>query len=215
MWLNGNPLLHIVDTQTRFQNAILFKREYAKDVWDEFVEGWQSVYIGYSNRIRTDRGSISTSKFWRGVTTLHGTDVQLSGVEIHNSIGVGERYHEPLRQVFDKVLTDHPTTDPDIGLCVAVKALTTLLAPRGSCRRFSYLDHYPLFLQSTWKSPYKKGAWKHCRQRGERWHQLSHGFAFRRTFVQSYPLPYAISLNQEILFTFIEKQKEVQRRLGS
>lgn len=46
MWLRSNPLLHIVDTQRRFQSAILLKAESARDVWDAFVEGWASVYIG-------------------------------------------------------------------------------------------------------------------------------------------------------------------------
>lgn len=50
-------------------------------------------------------------------------------MERHKSIGVGERYHEPLRQVFDKVLTDHRTIDPEIGLRLAVKALNDTTGP--------------------------------------------------------------------------------------
>lgn len=146
MWIKRNPLLHIVNTQTRFQNAVLLKGESAKDVWDAFIEGWASVYIGYPNRIRADQGSIFTSKFWNGVTSLHGIELQISGVESHNSIGVGERYHEPLRQVFDKVLTDHPTIDPEIGLRLAVKALNDTTGPDGivpSLLVFGSLPSFP------------------------------------------------------------------------
>ena len=146
MWLKGRPLLHIVDTHTRFQNAILLKGESAQDVWDAFVEGWASVYIGYPNRIRSDRGSVFTSKFWRGVTSLHGIDIQLSGVESHNSIGVGERYHAPLRQVFDKVMTDHPSLDPEVALRLATKALNDTSGPDGlvpSLLVFGSLPSFP------------------------------------------------------------------------
>lgn len=81
--------------------------------------------------MRADRGSVFTSKFWNDVTTLHGIEVQISGVESHNSIGAGERYHDPLRQIFDKIVTDHPTLDPEIALRLAVKAVNDTMGPEG------------------------------------------------------------------------------------
>lgn len=45
MLLEGNQLVHVLDTQTRFQNAVLLKEESARDVWDAFVEAWASFYI--------------------------------------------------------------------------------------------------------------------------------------------------------------------------
>lgn len=62
IWLRGNSLPHIVDTNTRFQNAILLKSEPAQEVWHAFFDSWSSVYIGYPNRIHSDRGYIFTSK---------------------------------------------------------------------------------------------------------------------------------------------------------
>lgn len=131
MWLKGNPILHIVDTQTRFQNAILLKGESARDVWDAFIEAWASVYIGYPNRIRSDRGSVFTSKFWADVTSLHDIVVQLSGVESHNSTDVGERYHEPLRQNFDRIITELPSIDSEVALRLSVKAINDTAGPDG------------------------------------------------------------------------------------
>ena len=131
MWMKGNPLLHIVDTQTHYQNAILLKGESAQVVWNAFIEGWASVYIGYPNRIKADSGSVFTSKFWKSVTMLHGIDVDISGVESHNSIGVGERYHDPLRQVFDKIMADHTNLDPEIAFRLAVKAINDTMGPEG------------------------------------------------------------------------------------
>ena len=39
MWLEGQPVLHIVDTHTHFQNAIVIKSKSTRDVWDAFIEG--------------------------------------------------------------------------------------------------------------------------------------------------------------------------------
>lgn len=62
MWLKGNPLLHIVYTQTHYQNAVLLKGESSQDVLNAFVEGWASVYLGYTNLIGADTGSVFTSR---------------------------------------------------------------------------------------------------------------------------------------------------------
>lgn len=80
MLLKGNPLLHIVDTHKRFENAVLLKEESTRDAWDAFVETWASVYIHYPNRIRSYRGSVFTSKIWKDMTSLHGTGIPLSSV---------------------------------------------------------------------------------------------------------------------------------------
>lgn len=99
-WIDNNPVLHIVDTHTGYQIVALPKSLSAKHIWDAFLEAWVTTYVGIPNRIRSDRGSVFTSKFWDEVTTLHGIELQLSGVKSHNSIGIGERYHAPIRRTF-------------------------------------------------------------------------------------------------------------------
>lgn len=145
-----------MDTQTRFQNAVLLKGESAKDMWDAFIEGWASVYIGYPSRIRADQGSTFTFKFWNSVTSLHGIELRLSGVESHNSFGVEERYHEPLRQVFDKLLTDHPTIDPEIGVRLAVKALNDTTGPDGMVPSLLVFGSLPSFPAVNMDLPIQK-----------------------------------------------------------
>ncbi len=78
--------------------------------------------------MRVDLGSIFT-RFWDEVTTLHGIEMQLSGVERHNSIGSGERYHAPLRCVFDVVRKSYPKLNPEIALCLAVKGINDTIGP--------------------------------------------------------------------------------------
>lgn len=112
VWLDGNPAIHVVDTHTHYQNAVLLQGKSASAVWDTFVEAWASVYVGYPNRMRVDQDGIFTSKFWDQVTSLHGIELQLSGVESHNSIGSGERYHAPLRRVFNVIRKLLPQSQP-------------------------------------------------------------------------------------------------------
>lgn len=68
-WLNANtdqmkktPILHIIDTHIDFQNAEYPKGESARHVCDDFIEHWSAVYIGYPQKLKTDHGSIFTSK---------------------------------------------------------------------------------------------------------------------------------------------------------
>lgn len=49
IWIAGNPVLHVVGTQTHLKNAIPIRSKRAEDVWNEFLGGWDSIYIGYPN----------------------------------------------------------------------------------------------------------------------------------------------------------------------
>lgn len=55
----------------------------------------------YPNNMRVDQGSVFTSMRWKALTNTEGISLQLSGIEIHNSIGLGEPYHAPLRRIYN------------------------------------------------------------------------------------------------------------------
>lgn len=57
--------------------------------------------------------------------------LKLSGVESHNAIGVGERYHHHLRHVYNKVCKDHAAMCKEDKLTIAVKALNDTVGPHG------------------------------------------------------------------------------------
>lgn len=98
---------------------------------DAFLESLVTVYVGVSNRIEADQESILTSKYWDDVTNLHGIDLQLWGTQSHNSIGMGERYHAPLRRVFRIIHHEYPTIDPEIAIRFAVEAANDTNGPEG------------------------------------------------------------------------------------
>jgi hypothetical protein len=60
---------------------------------------------------------------------LVGVELAISGIESHNSLGVGERYHGPLRQIYDPIMDNSERADPVLALKVAVKTMNDTLGP--------------------------------------------------------------------------------------
>jgi hypothetical protein len=102
MFLIGSAFLHVVDTETRFSAAGFLDDHGAAygqsvhDVWLAFIETWCTMYVGYSNRIRTDSGSIFTTSKWKNLSDMTGITIRISGIEAQNSLDIGERLHGPL-----------------------------------------------------------------------------------------------------------------------
>jgi len=150
------PILHVVDTQTHFQNAIFLKSESAKDVWAAFIETWASTYTGYPRKMRTDQGSTFTSMDWGKYTTASGIELIVSGIESHNSLGSGERYHDPLRQIFYAIKDEYPTLDPEIALRCAVKGINDTAGPEGLVPSLLVFGTIPTFPAMDVKPPNQK-----------------------------------------------------------
>lgn len=53
----GTPILHVVETATKYQNAVVLRGKSADDLWDDFVGCWATIFVGYPNRIRIDQES--------------------------------------------------------------------------------------------------------------------------------------------------------------
>ena len=145
VWLDGRPALHAVDVGTHYQNAVFLKGESVQHVWEALIECWASVYIGFPNKLRTDQGSVFTSKAWDELTRLHGIELQLSGVTSHNSIGVGERYHAPLRRVYSVVRAATPEMSPELSLRCAIKGMNDTLGPEGLVPTYLVYGTFPSF----------------------------------------------------------------------
>ena len=51
--------------------------------------------------------------------------------ESHNSLGVGERYHEPLKRIYKKLKEEEPDMEPVLRLSIAVHSLNNTASPEG------------------------------------------------------------------------------------
>lgn len=93
MWLERTPIMHIVDTHTASQNAVVLRGKKPEDLWRAFMACWATVYAGYLATIRLDQESVFAAEPFRNLVTEQGIILQFSGAESHNSIGSGETYH--------------------------------------------------------------------------------------------------------------------------
>lgn len=79
--------------------AVTIPSKRAVDVWFDFVEGWAEIYVVYPDVISLEQESTFRSEYIRSVTEEMGIELQLFGVESHNSRGTGEGHHAPLRMI--------------------------------------------------------------------------------------------------------------------
>ena len=87
--------------------------------------------MGYSKEIHVDRGPQFDSDNWRHLLQSVGIKRHDSGVESHNALGVGEKYHDFLRRIFRKVRSEHPSIPAEDCLSLAVSAMSNTAGPNG------------------------------------------------------------------------------------
>lgn len=64
-------------------------------------------------------------------------------IKIHNSLGLGERYHQPLRNTFRQVSLTHSHVLKAVRLMMAVKAMNDTLGPEGIVPSDLVFGEYP------------------------------------------------------------------------
>lgn len=149
MWINSEAVLHIVDTATRFSTAT-FLDDYghsSSGVWNAFIDTWCTVYTGYPNKVRTDFGSNFQSIEFKNLCKKVGISLVISGTEAHNSLGIGERYHAPLRRIYMKTSEEYPHISKHIRLKIALKAMNDTMGENGlvpSLLVFGIIPRFPI-----------------------------------------------------------------------
>lgn len=131
MKLAQRSVLHAVDKSTRFGAARFLASESTSTIWSVFDQMWAQSYVGLPNTIVCDQGSVFTSAEWETLLRSHAVERQVSGVESHNALGVGERYHSFLRRIFEKVKADSSDIPDEYALALAVKAANDTAGPHG------------------------------------------------------------------------------------
>ncbi|CDF36767.1 unnamed protein product [Chondrus crispus] len=123
MYLENTPVLHVVDKDTKFSAAAFLGKETADATWNTFMNIWVCVYIGFPDAMATDQGPQFKSQRWKTLLLLAGIKHFQSGVQSHNALGVGERYHAFLRDIYRKVRLQHPGIERSHCLSLSLKAM--------------------------------------------------------------------------------------------
>ena len=131
MSLSGKTVLHMIDRDTKFSVAEFMRNESAEETWKLYMRAWVTTFVGYSDEIHGDQGPQFRSKEFKSYAKKADVKLILSGVESHNSLGVGERYHSYLRKVYTKVRDEFPNIDLEYSLKLAVKAMKDTAGQNG------------------------------------------------------------------------------------
>jgi transposase InsO family protein len=164
MVINGNYLLHVVDTDAGFGAAQYLHGQSTEDVWATFIECWAAVYSRMPDIMATDQGSCFTAERWKELAGENGIVMQLSGVQAHNALGIGERYHAPLRRIVNKIDCSTPGMAKETVLKLAVKTMNDTMGPSGLVPSYLVFGSLPRFPART-----KKPDLQHCKQLALKW----------------------------------------------
>ena len=130
-YIEGKPVLHIVDEGTRYQAGRWLQNLTAKHTWDTLRMCWIDTYLGPPDQITTDAGKNFASEEFDQYAQTVDTRVNIVPVEAHNSVGIVERYHALVRRAYSIISAEIPDIDKDMALQMAFEAVNDSAGPDG------------------------------------------------------------------------------------
>lgn len=131
MWLEKTPVMHEIYTHNMYHNAEFVLDKSAIALWESFLSIWVTIFIGFNNTLRLEHESSFDSQLFCERSAEVGMRLRFSGVKSHKSLGVWEKYHDPLRRVFKKVKEDFPRMERETVLRLALKGCNDTQRPNG------------------------------------------------------------------------------------
>ncbi|KHJ32171.1 hypothetical protein EV44_g3834 [Erysiphe necator] len=125
LYIDGDPVLHVVDESTSFQAAKWLPNLSVSHTWDMLRMYWIDIYTGPPETLIHYTGTAFDSAEFRQSATALGIEIKQDPVEAAQSVGTVERYHAPLRRAY-KIITDElkgQNVPKNIRLQLAVKAV--------------------------------------------------------------------------------------------
>jgi transposase InsO family protein len=142
-YLEGRPVLHVVDEATGYQAGRFLTNISAKHTWDALRACWIDVYLGPPDEIVTDAGKNFVSKEFQQHATAMGVTLKTIPVEAHHSIGKVERYHTLVKRAYEIIIVELPDLDKDMALQMAFKAVNDSAGPDGLIPTLLVYGAYP------------------------------------------------------------------------
>jgi hypothetical protein len=144
MYIDGMPIIHVIDEATRFSAARFLRNVSAKTTWETLRICWIDTYLGPPDYIVHDAGKNFTSKEFRQHASSLAVTTKCVPVEAHWSIGLVERAHTTLRRAYQIVKEElGDTTSKEPCLQMAVKAMNDTAGPDGLVPTLLVFGAYP------------------------------------------------------------------------
>lgn len=150
-YLDGQPVLHVVDSATSFHGARFLKTITAKETWEALRTLWIDTYLGPPDVIVHDAGTNFAAAEFRNDAKIMGIHCKQVPVEAHWGIGKVERAHYLLRRAYDILTLEIGNfTSKEAILQMAVKGLNDTVGPNGLVPTLLVFGAYP---RMTHESP--------------------------------------------------------------
>jgi len=143
MFLDGRPVLHVVDEATAFHAGGFLKSLSAEHTWEKLKQCWSDTYLGPPDLIRHDLGTNFASAEFGKNARFAGITMEPIPVEAHWTIGKVERYHAPIRRAYEIFSAELPELSPDARLQAAFKAVNDTAGPNGLVPTLLVFGAYP------------------------------------------------------------------------
>lgn len=133
----------------KFPKRNIYKRKTSHELWNDLIDWWISVCPRLSDIMRLYKESSFTYEKFRDNAKNMEIHLQLSGIETANSIGKGERYHYPLKGMFEITESEYNKLSSRIILRMSIKAFSDTMGPNGllpSPLPFGILPKFPCTL---------------------------------------------------------------------
>jgi len=118
--IDGKNVLQVIDEATASQAARFLTNMSAGCTWNTLKECWIDFYLGPPAYVVHDAGTNFASKEFRDNARVMNVEPKEVPVEAHNSIGLVERYHIPLRRAYDIISQEVPSITKEHKLLIAV-----------------------------------------------------------------------------------------------
>jgi di/tripeptidase len=155
MYLDGKPVLQVVDSATAFEAARFLKDMSARTAWDTLRACWIDTYLGPPDMVVHDAGKNFASTEFKQLANSMAIEIKEVPVEAHNSVGLVERYHAPLRRAYeiiqDELKDEH--INKEMILQMAVKAINDSAGPDGIIPTLLVFGAYPRLTEMDPPSP--------------------------------------------------------------
>ena len=110
----STPILHLIDTLTRYSAAVVLKNKQPKEILDKIFLHWISIFGRPQKIIRDNGGEFANEKF-RSMAESLGIYVCTTAAESPWSNGLVERYYQVIGEMVNSILNE-----VDCSLTVAV-----------------------------------------------------------------------------------------------
>eukprot|EP00171_Calliarthron_tuberculosum_P004994 IDg4994t1 len=123
MKLSDGNVLHVMCVGTKYQLGCFLSNMTSQECWNAIRKCWINVLSGSPDIIKADAGRQFESKLFKDSAKSMGIHVEIIPTEAHHKIGLLERYHKVLRDVYEKLKLDDSSMSKELRLSNAFRCV--------------------------------------------------------------------------------------------